>query len=136
MIEVNIPSKLFLGVNQKMDIVYQSGPIPASWSFVEMPFVPVGETLNLQNLKMEQVYKAMLIQKINELKMSAKAAIECGSIYFSDRQVDINIFVRRDELEGNPLFYVAFDQPKKYNLLIDKGRWRTWSPRKSISNRT
>jgi hypothetical protein len=59
----------------------------------------------------------MLIEKIQDLKVSPKAAIECGSIFFADRQVDIDIFVRRDEADQNPLFYVVFDQPKKYPLI-------------------
>jgi hypothetical protein len=53
MIEVNTPNKLFVGVNEKFDIVYQSGSVPASWSFVEMPAGAIDSRPNLKELKME-----------------------------------------------------------------------------------
>lgn len=85
MIEVNTPNKLFLGVNENFEIVYQSGSVPASWSFLEIPQIEFDKLSYLKEVKMEQVYKKMLTEKIIDLKNSPRAAIECGQIYFADR---------------------------------------------------
>ncbi|KAM3141805.1 hypothetical protein pb186bvf_006127 [Paramecium bursaria] len=112
-IEVSNPSKLVMGVDLDFNIVYQSSSIPSLWKFMDLSQQSINQYQNLSNVKMDLLYKNMIIASLEDVKQSKKGALDAGQIVFNDKSVDVAIYVKKDEANEIGQFYIVFDQPKK-----------------------
>ncbi|CAD8077105.1 unnamed protein product [Paramecium sonneborni] len=112
-IEVSTPTKLVIASDLHLNIIYQSGSVPSSWNFLDLSNQQIDCYQNLTEIKMEKIYKTMLLSSIDEVQQSKKGAIDAGQIIYHDKYVDIAIYVKKDEKNEINQFFIVFDQPKK-----------------------
>ncbi|CAD8143242.1 unnamed protein product [Paramecium octaurelia] len=112
-IEVSTPTKLVIASDLHLNIIYQSGSVPSSWNFLDLSNQLIDCYQNLTEIKMEEIYKTMLLSSLEEVQKSKKGAIDAGQIIYHDKYVDIAIYVKKDEKNEINQFFIVFDQPKK-----------------------